>query len=310
MAVRAALLIALCCAVGLAGTALARPSQDPQPPAENPCIGPKARQLLCPDLVMRQPWGMYVERSGGHTLLHAGNSIDSIGKGPAELFGTRIGRTFMRARQRIYKRGGGKIGVATDGRLQFKFAHLSRYWWKFYNAARFELWRVDADGKRTKLMRTGPKVAVLPARPDAHAPGAAALAAVRRTTRRAATTRALQHVTLGTSVGWSDVYPPSYPEQWIDVTGLRGCFAYVHIADPNNRVYESNEDNNEAQLIIRLPFNSSEPARGLQGAGPRPGIRATAVLAGLRTGHGPALAARLTAPRGSRAPSAPRTSRG
>ena len=121
-------MIALCCAVGLAGTALARPSQDPQPPAENPCIGPKARQLLCPDLVMRQPWGMYVESSGGHTRLHAGNSIDSIGKGPAELFGSRIGPTFMRARQRIYKRGGGKIGVATDGRLQFKFAHLSRYW--------------------------------------------------------------------------------------------------------------------------------------------------------------------------------------
>ena len=56
----------------------------------------------------------------------------------------------MRARQRIYKRDGGRIGVATDGRLQFKFAHLSRYWWKFYNAARFELWRVDAGGKRTQ----------------------------------------------------------------------------------------------------------------------------------------------------------------
>ena len=71
----------------------------------------------------------------------------------------------MRARQRIYKRDGGKIGVATDGRLQFKFAHLSRYWWKFYNAARFELWRVDAEGKRTKLVRTGPEGGLLPARP-------------------------------------------------------------------------------------------------------------------------------------------------
>jgi hypothetical protein len=263
-AVRAALVIALCCAVGLAGTAIARPSQDPQPPAENPCIGPKARQLLCPDLVMRQPWGMYLTRYGGHTLLHAGNSIDSIGKGPAELFGTRIGPTFMRARQRIYKRGGGKIGVATDGRLQFKFAHLSRFWWKFYNAARFELWRVDADGKRTKLVRTGPKVAYClrdlmhtrPALP--HSPRFAHYPACSNSSRA-------QHVTLGTSVGWSDVYPPTYPEQWIDVTGLRGCFAYVHIADPNNRVYESNEDNNEAQLIIRLPFKASDRREGCRG---------------------------------------------
>src|SRR4029079_8213847 len=81
VAVRAALLIALCCAAGLAGNALARPSQDPQPPAENPCIGPKARQLLCPDLVMRQPWGMYVERYGGRTRPPPRHSIDSIGRG-------------------------------------------------------------------------------------------------------------------------------------------------------------------------------------------------------------------------------------
>jgi hypothetical protein len=213
---------------------------------------------------MRQPWGLYAERYRGHVLLRAGNSIDSVGKGPAELFGTRIGPRFMRARQRIYKRGGGKIGVATNGRLQFKFAHLNRFWWKFYNAARFELWRVDSRGKRTKLIRTGPKVAYClrdlkhtrPALP--HTPRFAHYPACSNNSRA-------QHVTLGTSVGWSDVYPPSYPEQWIDVTGLRGCFAYAHIADPNNRIYESNEDNNEAQLIVKLPFKSSARRQGCRG---------------------------------------------
>ena len=257
-------MIALCCAAGLAGTAVARPSQDPLPPAENPCIGPQARQLLCPDLVMRRPWGMYVQRSGGRTRLRAGNSIDSAGKGPVELFGTRIGARFMRARQRIYRRDGGKIGVATDGRLQFKFAHLSRFWWKFYNAARFELWRVDPDGRRTRLARTGPKVAyclrdLVHTRPAlAHSPRFPQYPACSNNSRA-------QHVTLGTSVGWSDVYPPSYPEQWIDVTGLRGCFAYVHIADLNNRIYESNEDNNEAQMIVRLPFKASARREGCRG---------------------------------------------
>ena len=95
---------------------------------------------------MRRPFGMYTDRSTkpGRTLLRAGNAIDSIGKGPAELLGTRIGPRFMRARQRIYKRDGGRIGIATDGRLQFKFAHLSR---------------------------------LLPPRPCAHAARAAALAA-------------------------------------------------------------------------------------------------------------------------------------
>ena len=38
---------------------------------------------------------------------------------------------------------------------------------------------------------------------------------------------------LGTSVGWSDVYPYEYPEQWIDVSGyLHGRFAYVQVVDP------------------------------------------------------------------------------
>ena len=46
------------------------------------------------------------------------------------------------------------------------------------------------------------------------------------------------------------------------MTGLRGCFAYVHIADPKNGIYESNEDNNEAQVIVRLPFRSAERRSG------------------------------------------------
>ena len=61
-------------------------------------------------------------------------------------------------------------------------------------------------------------------------------------------------MTLGTSVGWSDVYPSTYHEQYMNVTGLRGCFAYVHVADPKNGIYESNEDNNEGETIVRLPW--------------------------------------------------------
>jgi len=267
VAVRAALIIALCCAATLAGSALgAQPAQVDEPPAENPCIGPDAGALRCPDLVMRRPWGIYSDRSAkrGRTVLRAGNVIDSVGDGPAELFGTRIGPRFMRARQRIHTRDGGRIGVATGGRLQFKFAHLDRFWWKFYNAARFELWRVDSRGRRTRLVRTGPKVSyclrdLSRTRPRLPRSPRNAVYPACSTDSRA------QHVTLGTSVGWADIYPPTYPEQWIDVTGLRGCFAYVHIADPNNRIYESDEDNNEAQVIVRLPFRPSERRTGCRG---------------------------------------------
>ena len=83
---------------------------------ENPCIGPRANQLRCPDLVMRRPYGLYTDRltKAGHTVLRAGNVIDSVGAGPAELFGTRIGPRFMRGRQRIYKRDGGRGAAQHD----------------------------------------------------------------------------------------------------------------------------------------------------------------------------------------------------
>lgn len=207
-------------------------------------------------------------------LLRAANSIDNIGLGPAELHGRRIGPSFMRARQRIYKRGGGRVGVNTGARLQFKYAHEHRRWWKFYRAATFQLWRLDAHGERSRLVRRGPKIAyclrdLKHTRPGRRgSPG-------RRRYGACATNPALRRVTLGTSVGWSDIYPSSYPEQWIDVSGLSGCFAYVQAADPGNGLYESNENNNLAQVVVRLPFRPGQWRRGCRGpdigAGP-PGL--------------------------------------
>jgi hypothetical protein len=222
----------------------------------NPCLDRVKRAgLLCPDLVMKKPFGLSLDRSvrPGRTVLRAGNSIDSIGLGPAELHGVRSSRYHMRGRQRIYRRGGGKIGITTGARLFFKFVPGQRRYWKFQDAARFELWRLDSDGERVRRVRIGPKVSYClrdlrrtrPGRP--RSPG--------RMVYPACNTSPLKRrVTLGTSVGWSDVYPPSYPEQWIDVTGLRGCFSFRHIADPRNGIYESNERNNAAAVTVRLPF--------------------------------------------------------
>jgi hypothetical protein len=263
--VRAALAIVLCCAAAfLVAPAVA---VGPAQLDDNPCIGPDARELRCPDLVMRRPYGLYTDRltRAGHTVLRAGNVIDSVGAGPAELHGRRIGPRFMRARQRIYTRDGGRIAVRTGALLQFKFAHQSLYWWKFYDAARFELWRVDGDGERTRRVRTGPKVAYC-LRDLTHTRPRLRRSPRRRVYPACSTSPRAQRVTLGTSIGWADIYPPAYPEQWIDVTGLRGCFAYVHIADPENGIYESDEDNNEAQVIVRLPFEADSRRRGCRGA--------------------------------------------
>ena len=245
--------------------------EDARPSAtvrdQNPCLGPDAYELRCPDLVMKRPFGLRVDRRTrrGRVLLRAGNSIDSVGLGPAELHGYRTSRRFMRAHQHIYRWDGSKIAVRTGARLQFKYAHLRRRWWKFHQAARFELWRVSSSGRRTRLVRRGPKVAyclrdLRRTRPEIEG------SPRRRVYPACNTNPRKRRVVLGTSIGWSDVYGPGYPEQWIDVTRLRGCFAYVHIADPRDGVYESNERNNRAQVIVRLPYRR-------RGARPCPGQR-------------------------------------
>lgn len=233
---------------------------------ENPCIAADAFALRCPDLVMRRPYGLYTDRltKAGSTVLRAGNVLDSVGPGPVELRGTRVSRRFMDAKQRILTADGRRLSVATGARLEFKFAHQQRYWWKFHDAARFELWRVDSKGRRVVRVRTGPKVAYCLRDLTRTRPKLAG-SPRRRVYPACSTSRRARRVTLGTSLGWADVYPPAYPEQWIDVTGLSGCFAYVHIADPENGIYETNEDNNEAQTIVRLPFRRSRRRQGCRG---------------------------------------------
>ena len=62
--------------------------------------------------------------------------------------------------------------------------------------------------------------------------------------RSAASTRAARRSAAwpatgsASSRGWADVYPSTYPENWIDVTGLKGCFSFIHRADPLGKIAE------------------------------------------------------------------------
>ena len=261
-ALGAALAVAL--VLALAALAPAAPGSARSPEAgpaavkpPNPCLDPERRRYLrCPDLIMKRPFGLYLDRATrpGRTLLRAGNSIDNVGLGPAELHGVRTGRLFMRGRQRIRRRyRSTRLGVDTGARLFFKYVRGQTRYWKFHRAAAFQLWRLDREGERVRRVRNGPKVSYCLRDLERSRPGRRG-SPRRRVYPACSTNPAQRRVTIGTSVGWSDVYPETYPEQWIDVTGLRGCFLYRHIADPRNGVFESNEDNNVAGVVVRLPY--------------------------------------------------------
>ncbi len=222
--------------------------------AANPCLGPEAADLLCPNLRIGPPTDLYAQYSGGRKLLRATSDVRSRGRGPIEVRGRRNGWHTMRTTQRIYRVGGGHVTVRSGATL--RFTDVSEYfggsYWKVHQLARFELRRARPDGTLGAVVRVGPKLNYC-------------LRDLERTRagRRSPDNRHYpgcnqnpyrKRVTLGTSVGWSDIYPADYDKQWIDVAGLRGCFAFAMTVDPQNLLFESNEDDNSSQRLVRLPF--------------------------------------------------------
>ncbi len=240
-----ALAAALLAGVLLAATASA---------AENPCTGPEAASLLCPNLRIGPPADLYVQEGYGRKLLRATSDVRSRGRGPMEVRGQRNGWRSMKTTQRIYRVGGGHLTVQSGATLRFTDvgAYFGGAYWKVHQLAQFELRRATPSGELGDVVRTSPKLnyclrdlertrAGRRSPPSRHYPGCNQ-------------NRFRKRVTLGTSVGWSDIYPADYDKQYIDVAGLRGCFAFVMTVDPQQLLFESNEEDNSSRRLVRLPF--------------------------------------------------------
>jgi Lysyl oxidase len=227
---------------------------------DNPCTGPEAGELLCPDLRVGPAADLYVERQGGRygygggALLHAGNDIRSRGRGPMELRGRRYKRNWMRANQAIHRVGGGVEIFRTDARLHFYSVgyEWGGSYWKVEDPLSMEIWSLDDRRRPLERVRKGPKVFYCfrdleRTGGGRRSPAGPVYPACNQDPGR-------KRVTLGTSVGWSDIYPSDYDRQWVNVSGLRGCYAFVMRVDPRNLLYEEHEDNNRSTRIVRLPY--------------------------------------------------------
>ncbi len=196
----------------------------------------------------------------GRVLLRATSSVNNRGAGPLELRADRSGRRGMVVYQAIYDRHGRAHLFPTSAKLTFKYIPGERYgygdvgaasYWKLRHAATFELWSLGGRHGAARLVRRGPKVDyclrdLARTQPSARSPRAAVYPACSQN-------RYMRHDVLGTSVGWSDIYPSSYPEQWIDVTGLHGRFAYVQIFDPDGLLFEADSHNDVSETYVELP---------------------------------------------------------
>jgi len=226
--------------------------------APNPCEGPQAARLLCPDLRIGPPRDLYLQHGYGRQLLRATSDVRSRGRGPMEVRGRRNGPRSMRTTQRIYRAGGGHVTVQTPATLRFTDvgAYFGGAYWKVHQLARFELRPVGPDGSLGDVVRTSPKLNYClrdleRTRAGAHSPQNRHYPGCNQNPFR-------KRVTLGTSVGWSDIYPADYDKQYVDVSGLRGCFAFVMTVDPENLLFESNENDNSSRRLVRLPFTGDD----------------------------------------------------
>lgn len=223
--------------------------------SDNPCAGPDADTLKCPNLIMGKPEDLYAQRGASRTLLRAGNRIINVGRGPMELRGRRRSplRAFrMTVTQAIKKKKGGYLLRKTGGELFFKPIPGQYRYWKFVDAASLEIWSLDSSGKPLKRVRKSPKKVyclrdlLRSSSPPSGSPRDRVYPACNQDPDK-------RSVTLGTSVGWIDRYPSTYYQQYVDVTGLKGRFAYVMIADPDNHLAESDETDNMSYVTVTLP---------------------------------------------------------
>jgi hypothetical protein len=187
-------------------------------------------------------------------LLRATSDVRSRGRGPMELRGRRDGWHSMKTNQRIYRVGGGHITLPSRAKLHFTDVgtYFGGSYWKVHQLANFELRRVGPDGKVGPVLRTSPKLNyclrdLTRTRAGRRSPPGRVYPGCDQNPFR-------DRVTLGTSVGWSDIYPAAYSKQWIDVARLRGCFVYRMVVDPKGVLFESNEKDNMAQRRVRLPY--------------------------------------------------------
>jgi hypothetical protein len=243
----------------------------------NPCAE-ATRTVACPDLVMRRPSDMHLVRTPKRRLLAAANAIVNVGEGPLEIRARRdpgdgydmVARQVLRPRVR----GATPMVLPASGRVELYDTRTRGRYWKYESAASFTLRPIGDDGEVGPIRRTGPKVdycfrdlrRVRPLGGRGAYPRSPRFRHYGACSTRAGVTR----LTLGTSVGWADIYPSSYPQNSIDVTGLRGCFLYTLKADPRNELRELREDNNAGSRVVRLPWRGAG-ARGC----PRPRARET-----------------------------------
>ena len=217
--------------------------------ADTPRSGP--RELL-PDFDQRAPFRLTL----AGTKLGFASATDNIGEGPVWVRGARArAGAPMRAQQLVRMSDGGVRVYEGAGRLRYTPESTHSHW-HLLDFQRYELRTLDGS-LVVRDRKSGFCLA------DHY--GQAARRSMVYTGARffgncaAYQPRALR-VEQGTSPGFTDLYPPHFHGQNLELRGVpAGVYLLVHRANPSEQLQEIDYSNNAASLRIRLSWVGGSP---------------------------------------------------
>jgi len=236
------------CRWGIAVTCLVAPIFGP--PLSGLFAGRPAEPLL-PDLIVwaSRPynflygWRLDSSEQPGHVLLRLSTAIPNQGAGPIELIG---GESHDDGTQDVYQRIYYDDGSYEDVLAGVFVFHPEHNHIHFEGYAEYRLREVTKGGGVGDVVGTGNKVSFC------------LIDVLTYNRRLPGYPRFPQYLTCGDnkqgiSVGWSDVYDKSLPDQWIDVTSVPDGVYWLEVeVDPDNRLIELDESNNVTRIKILL----------------------------------------------------------
>ena len=217
--------------------------------AGTPQSGP--RELL-PDFDQRPPFRLTVVG----TKLGFASATDNIGEGPVWVRGSRPSASGpMVARQLVALTDGTVRTYEDAGHLRYTYSPTHTHW-HLLDFQRYELRTLDGE----LIVRDRKSGFCL-----ADHYGLARRRVVRFTGARflgncAASNPQALAVEQGTSTGYTDLYPPHFHGQNLELRGVpAGTYVLVHRANPTQQLEEIDYTNNAASLRIRLTWTGGSP---------------------------------------------------
>ena len=217
--------------------------------AGTPQSGP--RELL-PDFDQRAPFRLTIQG----TKLGFASATDNVGEGPVWVRGSRASRGRPMAARQLVRLSDGSLRTY-DGAGRLRYTHESSHsHWHLLDFQRYEL-RTLAGDVVVRDRKSGFCLADhygLARRRVAMFSGGSFYG------NCAASNPGALSVEQGTSIGFTDLYPPHFHGQNLELRGLpAGVYLLVHRANPTQQLEEVDYGNNDASLRIRLSWRGGMP---------------------------------------------------